>query len=249
MKAVLTYHSIDGSGSVISVGPDRFRKHMELLASREVPVVSLQRLVQEPCAEGVAITFDDGFENFASEAWPALRDHGFPVTLFVVSGWVGRDNGWDAEDARIPRLPLLDWDGLSALVGEGVTVGSHTRSHPRLTDLDEERLLEELVASRSDIEGKMGAAPESLAYPYGDVDAGVVSAAAEAGYSVAVTTELGSLPEGGLRALELPRLDAYYLAKPGVMEAWGTPTFTRYMGFRRAARRVRSSLRAVGLVR
>jgi len=249
MKAILTYHSIDISGSVISVDPDRFRAHMDLLASRGTPVVPLERLVEESCVAGTAITFDDAFQNFATDAWPILRSHGFPVTLFVVSGWVGRDNGWDAQDSRIPRLPLLGWDALSELAREGVAMGSHTRSHPRLTSVDDGCLLQELVTSRSDLGDRLGVVPETLAYPYGDVDARVTSAAAEAGYSVAVGTELGSLPTQGARALELPRLDAYYLAKPGVMEAWGTPAFTRYMSFRRAARRVRASLRAVGLAR
>lgn len=247
MKAVLTYHSIDASGSVISVDRGRFETHMDLLAARDVRVRPLGRLLQSTGEEGVAITFDDAFENFASDAWPVLLERGYPATLFVPTARVGGDNGWDPDDDSIPRLRLLDWTALEELARQGVEIGSHTRTHPRLTELSDDQLRDELVGSRKDIEGRLGRPPETLAYPYGDVDSRVVTAAVEAGYALAVTTELRALPSAGVRVLELPRIDAYYLAKPGVMESWGTPAFERYLGFRRAARRVRSSLRAVKL--
>ncbi len=108
MKAIVTYHSIDGSDSVISVDRDTFRRHVEWLCAANVPVRPLSDLVQPECAEGIALTFDDGFENFATDAWPILRAHRLPATVFVVSDRVGRDNGWDSGDVRIPRLPLMD---------------------------------------------------------------------------------------------------------------------------------------------
>lgn len=242
MKAIITYHSIDDSGSVVSVSPERFRTHVRLLADRTVPVVSLSRLLTAECHEGVAITFDDGFQNLADVAWPLLREHGFPATVFVATDWVGRQNAWDPADTRIPRLPLLGWDTLGVLAAEGLDVQSHSRSHPHLSRLGEDALAEELEGSRAAIQSAIGIAPRALAYPYGSYDARVVSATRRAGYAWGLTTELSPLTAAS-DPLMLPRLDAYYLAKPGVMERWDSPGFDRYLLFRRAARRLRASIR------
>ena len=74
MRAVLTYHSLDDSGSVISISPAQFRRHLEWLARSRVRVCTLEQLVQESSSStrstsdghAVALTFDDGFANFAS---------------------------------------------------------------------------------------------------------------------------------------------------------------------------------------
>src|SRR3954470_8233749 len=88
--AVLTYHSLDESGSVISIRPDVFRRQMQTLAANGVKVVPLEDLFAHPGA--VAITFDDGFANLADHALPVLEHLGLPATIFVVSGYCGKRN-------------------------------------------------------------------------------------------------------------------------------------------------------------
>src|SRR5690606_21388666 len=96
MKAILTYHSVDPSASPISIDEAAFRAHVRWLASGRVRVVGLDELIAlPPDTDAVSLTFDDAFENFATTAWPVLRDHGLPVTLFVVAGFAGRSNTWD----------------------------------------------------------------------------------------------------------------------------------------------------------
>ncbi|MEQ1857438.1 MAG: polysaccharide deacetylase family protein [Longimicrobiales bacterium] len=242
MKAILTYHSLDTSGSVVSVHPDRFREHLDLLGRGDVPVLPLARLLDPDCDRGVALTFDDGFENFATVAWPLLRERGWPATLYVATEWVGKQNAWDPTDDRIPRLPLLGWPALRVLADEGLEIGSHSLTHPRLTALADGALAEEVGRAREVITGEIGRVPESFAYPYGDYNARVAEAAERTGYGSAVTTELRPLTGRERSRFALPRLDAYYLAKPGVMERWGTPAFGRYVLFRSAARSMRRFL-------
>jgi len=158
VRAILTYHSIDSSGSVISVDPGTFRRQAEWLAHGSSRAVSVNELLdardEEDC---VAVVFDDAFENFGSVAWPILRDLGLPATVFVVSGRTGATNAWDGEEEPdIPTLPLLDWDALGVLAEDGVEIGSHTRSHPRLDGLDSSHLEEEIEGSAHDIESKLG---------------------------------------------------------------------------------------------
>src|SRR5262249_42342025 len=79
VRAILTYHSIDDSGSVISISPSQFVEHLRWLASSSVDVVAVSRLLSTTSdRNAVAITFDDAFENFATHAWPLLREHGLP---------------------------------------------------------------------------------------------------------------------------------------------------------------------------
>lgn len=241
MRAVLMYHSVDPSGSVVSIHPDRFREHVEILARSELPVLSLVELVtgSDP---GVALTFDDAFQNFAETAWPTLSDAGLPATLYAPTAWMGRASGWDPPGAEVPSFPVMTWDTLGRLASEGVDVGSHARTHPRLTTLEDTALSEELEGSKEELAERLGRAPRSLAYPFGDVDDRVARAAHSAGYDAAVTTELRPVRDDDA-PWRLPRIDAYYLIAPGTMERFGTPALTRYLQLRGAARRLRRSLR------
>jgi peptidoglycan/xylan/chitin deacetylase (PgdA/CDA1 family) len=153
MRAILTYHSIDSSGSPISVAPDAFARHVVWLASGRVSVEPLAAIVQggDCAADGrdrVALTFDDAFENFGTVAWPRLRASGLPATVFVVSEHVGGTNRWDGVPAPgIPELPLLSWDALGACAAAGADIGAHSRTHPHLPDLPAAARQDELATA------------------------------------------------------------------------------------------------------
>lgn len=239
MRAILTYHSIDASGSPISVSPEVFRAHCQFLASRKVRVLPLASLFEDPAADDVvALTFDDGFANFATEAAPCLEAHGLPSTVFVVTDHVGGSNDWGGRvSSNVPHLPLLGWDDLLSLQHRGVTLGAHTRRHRLLTDLRGNELLDEVQGGIDRLASVAGRRPEAFAYPYGAVDS--VVAAVVRGASVwGCTTELRALGRREDRAL-LPRLDMYYFRSPGQLEAWGTAAFRSRLWLRSQGRRLR----------
>jgi peptidoglycan/xylan/chitin deacetylase (PgdA/CDA1 family) len=239
VRAILTYHSLDPSGSPISVHPDAFRRHVEWLASGAVPVRGLEELVSSP-EPGIAVTFDDAFVSFRDIAWPLLKERGVPVTVFVPTDHAGRTNRWPDESyAGIPELPLLDWDALARLAAEGVRLGSHTASHRDLRTLDDDDLERELEGAAERI-GEITRRPDVLAYPYGFADERV-AAAARSVYAYACTDELRVLDADDDRHL-LPRLDAYYLQAPGLLESFGSWKFRLYLGARSAARQLRRRL-------
>src|SRR5689334_5253011 len=173
MRAILTYHSIDTSGSPISCHPDAFDRHLKWLTSGRVRVTSVDELITLPSsADAVAITFDDGFVNFAEIAAPRLLEHGLPVTVFVVADRVGSSNMWDARPAAIvPHLPLLDWPALVRLNEHGVTLGAHSRTHRDLTRIGATDLEDEIQGARERIEDRTGYRPTLFAYPYGRTNA------------------------------------------------------------------------------
>ena len=241
MRAVLTYHSIDESGSPISVSPDQFARHVEWLAQSAVRVVPLEALRALPAEDhAVAVTFDDAFVNFHEVAWPILRAAAFPVTLFVVSGHAGGTNAWGGvSDPAIPTLPLMNWDALGRVAEEGVALGGHTVRHPRLSELDAGDAREEIHRCQEDIARHTGIRPTAFAYPYGDLDATVAEVAGEV-FDTAVTTRFAAFGPSEDPML-LPRLDAFYFREGGVSD-WGTPRFERFIAFRRGLRRVRRVL-------
>jgi len=241
MRAILTYHSVDDSGSPISMDEAAFRAHVLWLSSGAVPVVSLETLTGHGAPDNaLAITFDDGFQNFADVAWPLLRAQRIPVTLFVVSGHAG-SNAWGGRDAPgIPTLPLMNWDAVRRAADEGVALGGHSRTHPDLRTLDDETLRDELVGSADAIAERTGRRPTIFAYPYGAADARVIRAAGDV-YSLACTTALRPV-EAHDAPLQLPRLDTFYLRDAGRLATWGTPRFRRYLSLRAGMRGVRAAL-------
>lgn len=246
MRAILTYHSIDSSGSPVSVAEDAFRAHVRFLASGRLRVLPLADIAAAGTDEdAVAITFDDAFLNFAGIAAPLLADHGLPATVFVVSDAVGGTNAWDGRDLPgIPTLPLMHWNDLHAISAAGFEIGAHTRRHADLTTLAGSRLEDETAGCVERIAAEMGVRPSRFAYPYGAVNDAVARVARDV-FLDSCTTELRPLGAGEDRAL-LPRLDAYYFRRAGQLEEWGSPAFRRRLWLRAQGRRVRALMEAGG---
>ena len=243
MRAILTYHAIDTSGSVISITPEVFQSHVRWLAGESVVVVGIAELLALPEeVNAVAITFDDALECVATEAAPLLAEHQLPATVFVVTDHIGGDNRWaGVTDPGIPVQPVLDWDTLGRLGETGWTIGSHTRRHPHLTRCSDTELHDELTESAAIIRERLGTRPTDFAYPYGDCDPRVTAAAAQH-YAHSCTTH--HLPIGADTAPQLiPRLDAWYFQHPEPFRGWGTRRFRRLIAWRHALRQVRRALR------
>lgn len=234
-SAILTYHSLDETGSVISVSPLRFRQHMEFLAEGRIPVVPLEEALRQPGS--VAITFDDGFRNFAEFAVPELARHSFPATVFVVSEFCGGKNDWPGQPkGAVPELPLMSWDDLASLP-DFVSIGAHTATHPDLSKLPLNQCEAELRGCCDRIEQRLGRTARSLAYPYGAVNAAVCSVAARY-FDLAVSTSLKFVPAEPDR-LNLPRIDAYYLRGCFSIDRLFTRSGGYYIGLRNWLRSLR----------
>lgn len=236
MRAIITYHSIDDSGSPVSLDPKRFAAHVDAWARMREAIVPLDAV--RGAADGsVAFTFDDAFASFKS-AWPRMRDQGLPVTLFVVTGHVGKTNLWGGKKhPSVPEMPLMDWDAIARVAEEGVQLGAHSRTHPHLTGLSDAAIEDELSGSREEIRQRTGKDVSAFAYPYGDHDARTVRLAA-AHYELALTTEMRALRAGD-DPHRLPRFDAHYLSGPADPAKFGGPGFRAWLGARALMRSVR----------
>jgi peptidoglycan/xylan/chitin deacetylase (PgdA/CDA1 family) len=239
VRAILTYHSIDDSGSPVSVSPAAFRAHCRFLGSGRVRVLPLESLLSDAEADdAVALTFDDGFRNVLDVAAPLLAEHGLSATIFAVSRHVGRNNDWGGKrQAGIPQLPLMTWDELATLRAAGHTIGAHTRSHPSLPGCSNDQLHDELAGCQEDLATHLGSRPDCFAYPYGAIDDRTAAAVRQV-YRLACSTELRPLSAGD-DAAALPRIDMYYLRTLDALDRWGSVTFRSHLWMRAAGRRLR----------
>jgi peptidoglycan/xylan/chitin deacetylase (PgdA/CDA1 family) len=242
MKAILTYHSVDESGSVVSIDERTFARHVRWLAASHVRVLPLDELPgARDDEDAVAMTFDDGLESFGRIAAPLLLEHGLPATLFVVTDAVGSTNQWRGRgDPGIPVQPLLDWSALGRLAAQGITLGAHTSTHLNLATAEPDDAEHEIVDSKARLARELGIVATTFAYPYGGVSQAARDVVARE-FRYGVTTRLATLSTHDHPAL-LPRLDSYYFRTPGTLESWGTKRFRLRMGILAGARSVRGSL-------
>lgn len=200
---VLCYHALSPTWEAdLSTTPERFERQISLLRRRGYRAITFtEAACTRPADRTVAITFDDAYRSVLELAQPILDSFAAPATVFVPTDYIVRDGtlNWPGIDrwhggADERELMPMSWSQLQTLAAAGWEIGSHTGSHPHLTQLDEVALADELARSKATCEAHIGVECTSLAYPYGDVDARVVAAAASAGYraAAALPTRLDS---------------------------------------------------------
>lgn len=153
---------------------------MSYLADHKYNVISLEQLVDALQGHAslperaVVITFDDGWVSQYRHAFPVLRHFGFTATFFVYTKPIGKDDSL-----------FMNWQQVRELQDAGMTIGSHSRTHPQLTTVDAEKLRDEVENSRKDFQQYLGTEPDLFAYPYGAWNAEAAAAVQAAGYRAA----------------------------------------------------------------
>jgi len=191
-------------------------------------------------AKTVVLTFDDGFRNFYTEAFPVLSQYGFRATVFLVSDYAGKHNDWPGNPPQLPRSELLSWEEIRELHRYNIEFGSHTSSHADLKHVNKERAQFEITDSKRVIANKLGTEPSTFAYPFGRSNARVRRMAA-AHFRASCSTDLGMV-RSGCDTTSLSRIDTYYLSEQRRFETIATSGFENYMRFRQLLRSVKSYL-------
>jgi peptidoglycan/xylan/chitin deacetylase (PgdA/CDA1 family) len=207
---VLCYHAVSADWEhLLAVRPDDLVDQVGRLLRRGFrPGTAADAVAGR--SKTLHVTFDDAFRS-VSRVLPALDRLGARTTVFACPGYATDGRRLDVGDVSAVTAPpeeveTMRWDELREIAERGVEVGSHTVSHPRLTQLSDAELGRELRRSKEELEDELGQPCPFLAYPFGDQDARVREEARRAGYAGAF-----ALP-GERRPLDpyaVPRVGVY----------------------------------------
>lgn len=197
---VLMYHqvglSLSGQETRFCLSPLGFAEQMRWLRQAGYRPVGLEDIVAHVNGQHALpepafhVTFDDGFVGVLEHALPVLQQHGIPASLFAVAERIGQVNDW-MHARGFPRRALLSAAQLRLLADEGMTIGSHTCTHPRLPEVAPDRAMTEIAKSKSLLEDLLGRPVQHFAYPYGAFNATVREQVIAAGYRSACSTRSG----------------------------------------------------------
>ena len=169
---VLTYHSISNNlfghshpYFQINTSPEVFSEQMRWLKCAGYESIGLSEMWRQVSAgqdmsKKVVITFDDGYRDFYTDAYPIMKQCGFSATVFLATGRIRN------VAMRYEGVDYLTWDDIRELHAGGIQFGSHTVTHPDLRSMEPEQIDYELGCSKETIEQEIGSAVESFSYPF-----------------------------------------------------------------------------------
>lgn len=225
---VLAYHRVADDGPQAlrqwRVTPEQFKSQIRWLRSNGYHSISATQFIDQRESgrpfrgRPVLITFDDGYQDFAEQAWPVLADSDLGAEVFIVAGKTGHFSDWDS--AAGAPASLMNWDTLRTLHQEGVRFGSHLWSHRPATALTNDELMEELVRSKAALEQALSTDIGVLAAPYGAVDERLSQFAKAAGYRLDFSCAYGKADL---------RMDGFHAPRIEVNGHWNVAEFARHL--------------------
>ncbi len=190
---IFIYHSvrrhIAGESKIqeaYDITPELFEKQLKYLQDNGYTTITLDDLVHDieqgtttPVTKPVILTFDDGWRNQYRNAFPLLKKYHMTATFYVYTNPIGK------------KKHFLTWDQLKEMDAAGMTITSHTLSHPYLKLLSTDELTHEIVESKKILEAELKKPIRHFASPFGYTNSEVVTILKEAGYLTGRTTRKG----------------------------------------------------------
>lgn len=171
---ILLYHSVSDTPSGRfgrwTVSRTQLADHLDLLLDSGRQPLTVRQLLDGLDADRlpdrpVVLTFDDGFADFADNAWPVLARRELSATLYVTAGDLGGRSEWLASLGA--RLPMLTPRAVVDLAAAGCEIGAHSMSHPQLDCLPDAVAGREIADSKDALQQVLGAEVDAFAYPHG----------------------------------------------------------------------------------
>lgn len=194
---ILMYHRIADPpvGAMVPqhfVSLSRFGRHVLAWKRFGFSSVRLEDLLAAETwpENGIGVTFDDGYQNFADSAAPALARNNQTGTVFLVTGLLGKTNEWDTRLGDVPEQ-LMSAETVRSLAAQGFEFGCHTSSHSRLTELGCLEARREIGDNFLEFAEALGHEPRVFCYPYGAQNDQVRVWVQEAGFEAACSVKKG----------------------------------------------------------
>ncbi|MGD9625489.1 MAG: polysaccharide deacetylase family protein [Arcobacter sp.] len=217
---VLMYHMISqhlpknqSKFNRLRVRPKEFEKQLIWLKQNGFKSFTLSELVRlENIPEkSVVLTFDDGYEDNFTNAFPLLKKYDFKATIYIVlnrfeNNWA-TDKDLDKASSELNSEKMLSDEQIKIMIESGlIEIGSHTLDHVNLPKLNKEEKERQLIESKKQIEEKFDIKCDSFAYPFGFYDKDSVAIVKSSGYTNATTTVNGVFDKNKYSNFEIPRI-------------------------------------------
>lgn len=182
---VLNYHKVDNYYHALSISPEEFEEQMAYLSQNDFTTITPDQLMaylnhdRALPEKPILITFDDGYLDNYTNAYPVMKKYGFTATIFLVTSKVGKEENF------------MNWDQVRTMQKDGFVFGSHTVSHAALTKISHELVMTELIDSRKEMEQQLGVKVRYFAYPTGVYNLQSEEMVKQAGYKAAFTIRYG----------------------------------------------------------
>ena len=193
---VLMYHGVGREEQkkwgdlTLLIAPETFEEQIKYLHEHGYKIVSVEEAskrlrMNENVKKYIAITFDDGYLNNYTYAFPILKKYAATATFYIIPDAIA-SHGYTGGTAK-----HMNDSQIKEMVKAGMRIGSHTMSHCDLTSIREEDYQRELAESKRLLEQRFKTHIESIAYPYGLYNEKIVNLVKEYGYKEGVTANLG----------------------------------------------------------
>jgi peptidoglycan/xylan/chitin deacetylase (PgdA/CDA1 family) len=185
----------------LSVNPENFRQQMQWLKANDFHTISMDQFVgalkrgDELPSNPVLLTFDDGYIDAYTQAFPILKEYGFVGTFFVVTDWIDQH-----------RRGYLTWDQVKEMADAGMSIHSHSRDHLDVRDRDDAWFAYQIAATYDTLDAHLGKQLRVFCYPSGRLDDETVERLARIGVVAAFTTQDGTINTSDTSMLRLPRV-------------------------------------------
>ncbi|HHS13757.1 MAG TPA: polysaccharide deacetylase family protein [bacterium] len=182
---ILAFHKVDDrfEWGITRVTPHRFQRVIRYLSDNAYTSLPLEKLTENkiPVGPAVTLTFDDAYENIMDHAVPPMQELGFTGTVFVIAGYIGRENTWDVNLGG-KRFRHLSWEQIRQLHSMGWEIGSHGCCHVDLTRLTLKELIREIRVSKCILEDGLNNKIRFISFPFGRYNQRVIDSCQEEGY-------------------------------------------------------------------
>ena len=214
---IMMYHMVahqipNKKRSGLRVSPAMFEKQLKWFSDNDWSFIKMSELLEHDNQEKVvAITFDDGYEDNYTDAFPLLKKYNACATLYLVidrhqNDWSAKKNPKHNKGDLAKKSKLSD-DQVEEMVTSGIfELGGHTYSHPFLPNLSAEDKEHEMISSKSFLETKFNTSISSFAYPFGIYSSADVDIIKASNFISAVTTKEGIASSDSI--YELKRIKA-----------------------------------------
>lgn len=213
---ILMYHKVNPSSKVGGLGlrvlPVEFDWQMNYLHENGYQTLSMEEAYQylqgklKVKGKPIVITFDDGYKDNYTYAYPILRKYNFKGNIFLISRIIGKTNIWDEKVGR-PRNYILNWSEIDEMNKHGIYFGAHTANHPKLAKISLKEAWQEIDLSKKDLENHFKTKVDYFCYPFGSYNKNVENLVEKAGFKAALTVDQGvNIPSSKIDFYALKRI-------------------------------------------